>query len=712
MRKHTSLFLIPVFALALLLAGCGVESSNPPPSPPPNAGFHANFYFSSSGYVLPFPTDLFFLGSADGTVNIQGLPQPNDYSNPLVAINTLDGFSTTAPITEQFSAQLDPSSLAGNVFVFSVVTDPSLGYAVVGVNGLLVPGTDYTLSLSDADPSVLEITPIGALDASSSYMIVLTDGIQDTDGNAAQASDQFMAIKEALAGGPPLTDPLLQQIAPLFGAMLTAAQQAAGIDPADVAMIWTVSTQSAGPVLATVASTAAPGSLAFQDLGHTTSYFNPALSGYAEVFVGTFTLPYYLGIPTPQDPSPALTDFWHGANGSILTRYNTDPVPTATVTIPVIMTIPAQGSPYFMQGGVYPPDGWPVVIFQHGITGDRVHSLAVADTFAQFGIATIAIDLPLHGVTDPANPFYQNQLVAGVASQLQTGERTFDLPKGLDTGTPEPGTIADSGAYFINLSYLLTSRDNLREAVADLLHLTVTLPTAQFMTVNNGQPTQEEFNTLRTYFTGLSLGAIVGIPYLAQVTKLPGYGSTIVMQSATLSEPGGKVAYLLKTSPTFGPIIEDGLAANGLTPGTLLYEQFFQWAQTAIDSGDPLNYAAAAAANTPINFTSVVGNEVNPPDQVVPVWTQELLWDAMDLTQYGQTTVDLSGIRGVVKYTAGVHASLINPEPFPLVTQQMQIEMAVFAAGCLPIVPGCPPTGGPPNGQTLDIAYPSVVQQP
>ncbi len=714
MRKRIYLLLAPVFAATLMLAGCGVSSNNPKPTPPPSATFHANFHYASSGYKLPFPTDLYFLGSEDGTVNIQGLPDPNDYSQPLVAVNALDGFSSTAPVTEQFSQPIDPASLAGNVHVFSVKTDPSEGYAVVGVNGMLKAGSDYTLSVSEADPAELVITPTGTLGADNSYMVVLTDGIKNTDGDAAGASDDFEAIKEALAGGPALTNPVLQKIAPLIGAMLQAAQQAAGISPADVSMIWSFSTQSEGAVLATTAASAAPGTFAFQDTGETTSTFNDQLKGYAEVFVGTLTIPYYSGIPSEENPSPPLTAFWHGAGGSLLTRYNTRAVPSGTVTIPVLMTIPAQDSPYFQQGGTYPANGWPVAVFQHGITQNRLNDLAVADTYAQFGIATIAIDLPLHGITDPDNPFYQNQLVAKVAPDLVTGERTFNLPKGLDTGNPQPGTIADSGSYFINLSYLLTSRDNLREAVADLLHLTVSLPGAHFGTVDNGAPMVEQFNPMATYFSSLSLGAIVGVPYLAEMTQLPSFGTSLDVQSAFLSEPGGKVAYLLHTSPTFGPVVNAGLKEQGINPGTPLYEHFFQWAQTAIDSGDPLNYAKRAAENSPINMTEVVGDEAagNPPDQVVPNWTEDLLINAMNLTQYGQSTIDPAGIRGVVKFTAGVHGSLLDPSSNALVTQQMQIEMAVFAAGCTSAVPGCPPTGGLPNGKTMDIAIPSVVEQP
>jgi len=708
MRYRLPLTLI---AAAALLAGCGVKSNNPPPSSGPNSGFQARFALSTTGYVLPFPNDLYFNGSTDGTVNIPGLPDPTDYSNPLVAINALDGFSSTAPITEQFTAPIDPSTLSGNVMVLSVTTNPKQGYAVTGVNGPLKEGVDYTLGVSSADPSVLQITPTTTLGADKSFMVVVTDGVKDTNGDPAQPSSQFAELKQDIAQGKTPSNTTLAQVEPLFSAMLQAAA-GAGISADHVSMIWTFTTQSEGDTLAYLASHETPGNIAFQDTGQTTSAFNSQLKGYAEVYVGTLTLPYYGGVPTATNPMPAIKDFWHGKGGSLLTRYNPAPVPTTTLKVPVVMTIPAQGSPYFQNGGTYPSGGWPVAIFQHGITRNRTDDLAVADTFAQFGIATIAIDLPLHGVTDPSNPFYRNQLVAKVNSAMQTGEFTFNLPKGLLTGNPQPGTIASSGSYFINLAYLLTDRSNLRQGAADLLHLTETLPQAQFTAATSGGAQSEKFNAMATYFTGISLGAMAGVPYLAEVPKIPGYGTSIDVQSATLSEPGGKVAYLLENSPTFGPAIQQGLAQQGLTPGTLPYASFFQWAQTVVDEGDPVNYAAAAAKNVPINMTEVVGdpNLGNPPDQVITNTYEDLLVKEMKLTQYSQTAVDTNGIRGVVKFTAGVHGSLLDPSSDPTVTQQMQLQMGVFAAGCLPGIPGCPSTGGPPNGQTLDIGYPSVVQ--
>src|SRR3546814_11997302 len=80
-------------------------------------------------------------------------------------------------------------------------------------------------------------------------------------------------------------------------------------------------------------------------------------------------------------------------------------------TIPVLVTIPNANS-----GKTMPADGWPVVIFQHGITGNRTQMIAIAPALAAAGFATVAIHLPLHWSPPTVPP-----LVPGVA------ERPFGL---------------------------------------------------------------------------------------------------------------------------------------------------------------------------------------------------------------------------------------------------------------------------------------------
>src|SRR5690242_14037199 len=91
--------------------------------------------------VLPYPTDLYFAGSTDGTLNVQ----PDNALPSQVAVNTLDGFSTTAVIRARFSGPVDPSSFtAKSVVVLQVAIDNSTK-AVTKLVRPLVSGVDYTV---------------------------------------------------------------------------------------------------------------------------------------------------------------------------------------------------------------------------------------------------------------------------------------------------------------------------------------------------------------------------------------------------------------------------------------------------------------------------------------------------------------------------------------------------------------------------------------
>jgi pimeloyl-ACP methyl ester carboxylesterase len=268
-----------------------------------------------------------------------------------------------------------------------------------------------------------------------------------------------------------------------------------------------------------------------------------------------------------------------------------------TVTVPVLVTVPNANTPSL---GVPPVTGWPVVIFQHGITRDRSDMLAIAPTLASAGFVTVAIDHPLHGITDATS-----QLFAGPA------ERTFNLDLvNNTTGAAGPdGTTDSSGTHFINLGSLITSRDNLRQSAIDIINLSKSVGALNL----DGNAGTDDINEAQIHFIGHSLGGIAG-------TVALGVNST-ELKAATLAMPGGGIGKLLDGSPTFGPRISGGLfAANSsLLEGTDNYETFVRFAQTVVDDADPINYAVAAAANHPIHMMEVIGEEgVSLPDQVVP----------------------------------------------------------------------------------------------
>jgi len=650
--------------------------------------------------VLPYPTDLYFSGSTDGTLNIQpaNALMPNQ-----AAINALDGFSTTAVIRERFGGPLNPASFtAASVIVVQVSIDNATK-ATTGVVRPLVFGTDYTAALAtDAGvgSTILEIKPTHPLVPSTGatdngYLVILTNGIADAAGAAATPDTDYANIKAALPTCASITNTSLNGICKLTGAHLQIAQ-ALGINPANVVLTFSFSTQSTTDTLMAVEATATAQPITVHNTGLTTIQVSPQLKGHANIYVGTLTIPYYLSRTAP------LTGYWQGgpspldSTSHFLTRFNPVPIATANLQIPVLVTVPNGNSP---ATAAKPAGGWPVVIFEHGITRNRTDMLAVADGFADAGFVAVAIDLPLHGLTDPTNPFYAsgaNPLYAGL-SLPATGsiERTFDLDvmNNATGAAGADGKIDTSGASFINLANLLTTRDNLRESVADLITLVRSLPALNLDATAGG-----DINPAQVHFLGHSLGAIVGGVYL-------GVASGSEVKTATLAMPGGNLPQLLLDSPTFSGQIVAGLQAQGLQQGTTLFNQFFRDAQTAVDSGDPINFIATAAQNHPLHLLQVVGGGTSAPDQVVPNSATQRLIAAAGLTRIpapatpGPIPADLAGnppgYRAYVNFVVGNHGSIIDPTASALATTEMQTESVTFAVAA---------------GTSMVVAVPTVIQ--
>ena len=664
-------FVLGALAIGLLTGGCNSVESDESVAPITQAAPFSPQFRPDLG-LIPFPNDLYFAGSADGTLNI-----PELSSNPgAAALNTIDGFSTNASIKVRFSDALDASTLVGGstAHLFEIVIDP-ITKAPAGFVGALVPGVDYTVGVSTAanGSAIAEFTPLIPLNAASGYLVALTSGVQNATGADAIADTTYQNLKNAIAAGVTLDNATDEQIKQLVGAHL-AILGAVGVTPDNVLVTSSFSTQANTAVLeAVAAATTAPQASAITQafaapgLPLSTNLINPGLPGYADVYTGTVDTPYYLSKADPFDTS------WQGVGGSNLTRFNPLPVATETLSIPALITVPNSTSPFYQafvaQTGFTPEQAgyqWPLVIFQHGITGNRTNAFGLVDAYASAGFAVISIDQPLHGITDPNNPLY----IAGV-------ERTFDI--NIDD---DPSTIDPSGTYTINLANTAVGRDNNRQASLDLHQLAKTAPTIDI----NGDDTPD-FDGSQMHFVGQSLGSIVGVPFLAVNTDVI---------TGTLSVGGGGIGDLLRESPSFGPTIEAGLIAAGLTPGTSLYDDYWRNAQTVIDASDPLSYAADAAANHAILSQKVLG------DTVVPNSATDRLVAAMGLPAANSLGIN-PGPLGAVTFTQGGHGTLLVPVPSLAATIEMQTQAVVFAGGNpLAMIPG--------NGQAILIQDASVVE--
>lgn len=711
MRNKLGLGLMALVA-GLILTGCkgadgggGVLSTTAP--------MVANFDPSVS--KIPVPSNLLFTGSVDGTLNIP-VKNAADFTDPQVAMNELDGFSTVAPITTTFTQAIDAATVPAGVRMFEVTTaGAAAGYAVTGIVAELKFGVDFVAAPSPSSASTLAIVPkdmygaVKPLKSNTNYMVIVTDALKSVSGQKALPSAVFTFLKQATAlvdaAGksvtPGLTDANALQLEPLrqlTGAALLAASAAVPtVNPATVAIEWSFKTQTTGAVLAAVqaasaadpyatnpanfiavpavpsAATGGAGVLdiySFAVLAAQTTGSRALLDAYsagsfanlASVVMGAVKLPYYLE-DNSVNPVGPITGRFQFNPGSVMPNLQ------SVQTVNYLMTIP---------NAAHATGAWPVVIFQHGFTVDKTAMFGIANTLAQAGFASIAIDSVLHG------------------------DRTF----GLDlvnntTGAAGPDGVADtSGTHYLNLKYLLTTRDNARQSVADLIHLTRLLEVQTMDVVNNVTGLNAGFGdgadlniAAGIYYVGHSNGGILG-------TLLGAVEPNI--KTLVLANPGGVYTDIFQNSVEISPLVNAGLAAAGVTVGSAQYDSFMFAAQTVADDVDPINYATASAKNLLMLKTT--------PDAVVPNSSTDALIGVLGLTQVGLAAANspLAG-SGYVNYVSGTHSTFLTPAgpngpvEFLAATTEMQTATAQYLGTSLA-------TGQLTPQVVVTTANPAIVQ--
>lgn len=328
------------------------------------------------------------------------------------------------------------------------------------------------------------------------------------------------------------------------------------------------------------------------------------------------------------------------------------PQKVGTDYAPLMITMPAAFD--YSAGGSNPAgsdcttgydDGFPVVMYVHGITGARTNGLAYSAGLAANCIATVAIDLPLHGIApltsdadgnDVANellPFtvepglaaLTSSPYAGVAANSTVSGTTFanlteqhdsiyQTSNGIRKAMNFDITAAEgkSGSTMINLLNFTRSRDNMQQAVVDLLNLNASL--GNIDTALGGS----KLDLDNVFVAGHSLGAIFATTYAAvnnDPAVLAGNGDLNKIQGVVLANGGSHITKLLENSPGFAPTILGSLAGSGLTQGSSSLEKYFAVFQAALDVVDPaMSGAALAATETPIVMFNMVGGDALPTD--------------------------------------------------------------------------------------------------
>lgn len=356
--------LIYAAVISALLAGCGGENDK-------MGDTTSTLDYALSGMSGARPSVLAPRAS-DGTLKFS--TETQDLSNPVSALSTLDGWSTTQPI------QLNPATVSGvsvpapadadfaasvaPIYLLELTLDPTtLQPNGVKNNQPLVYGTDFVVR---AAGGTLNLVPLKPLNPSSYYMIVATDSLKDSRRTPLKAGSDYSTYK-ANSG----TTAQEQSISNLVALQEGLFKSATGITSDRVIFSDWFATQSGADVLLAVKGAAAKvvqngldaAKVWKQDAKGNTSLpntykiavagsnlfltqlagelflpekqrdelstaFGPGTSLYpvvqgTHVYTGTVKLPYFLSTPSVAGSwDKAKTQSWHGAIPSLYAIAN------------------------------------------------------------------------------------------------------------------------------------------------------------------------------------------------------------------------------------------------------------------------------------------------------------------------------------------------------------------------------------------------------
>lgn len=196
----------------------------------------------------------------------------------------------------------------------------------------------------------------------------------------------------------------------------------------------------------------------------------------------------------------------------------------------------------------------PVVIFQHGLGGDKDGNWGTAERLSELGVAVFSIDSPEHGSRGGAEGVLQSVL-AFFGIDDQTGD--FDIAR---------------------------ARDNFRQMAADqleLVRLIDSLGELDLLPVGapDGIP---DLDVSRILYIGHSFGSVQGPTLFALAPEV---------ELAVWNVGGDNVMQLLEESDVFSLMV-DSMKPPGTADGSLA--RFLSATQAIVDPGDPINYARFA----------------------------------------------------------------------------------------------------------------------
>jgi Pla-1/cef family extracellular lipase len=578
--------------------------------------------FDPGAGILAVPNDLLFSGSVDGTLNIP-IAEGEDTStaNPYVALNALDGWSTTNPFVINFEFQegvtLDGNTVfnASSVRIFETLMGGDAGCEAVPrgaaclVVGELAFGSDFVPQKSG---NSLAIVPLKPLKAKTTYIVMLTDTLEDTNSDSIDPSTTYDFASADMAkfplGADGSSERGLQGVLNSYEAALVAY----GADQESIIYTAAMTTQSTVDVLGTVKklmaskvpamladAMAGKPSIGVMDTGMSVADIIkdriPAalvpLYTTANFLQGSVKLPYYLGLPSATNPMAPVNESWKSlcdsgamlagyvAGGGTLppvdqtsvadvtcnalglrsigidterhlTKYSPVPKENAMVDVAVQMTTPDVVVANMVRAGM----GLPADLVEP-TNGWPVVILAHGITSKKEDMLGITGILSAYGFATIAinQPLHGDNNVFG--GLIPGGGRGFDLT---GDGVDDINTSTVSATHYMNLASLLTTRDNLRQSTSDLLGLRLGM---NFLGGFHAEGNPIKVDRTNVHFLGTSLGAIIGINFIGLTNSDldPQVDPLFAVNTNSLSTPGVMMANFLMESGAFGDTIKSSL---------------------------------------------------------------------------------------------------------------------------------------------------------
>ncbi len=596
---------------------------------------------------LPFPNDLYFdqgkPGDGDGTLLNAGLPANakmglaaatitgNGGLNAGIvedAFDLMDGFGTTSAVYFFFDGPIDTASLPT-----SPVLTPALSDSVFCADVATLTPVPVRIK-SDVDSrihNVLGVLPLPGrpLKPRTRYTCVVRGSVTG-GGNPVQASADWTSVRDNI-GPSANTD-----ADAIFDSVVTALGLAS-VPASDIAGMTVFTTESTTEDLINIRDVVLPGQsvptadfTSRPELVFITRLALDALLGptphshIAKVATGYFPSPQFQtpdgsGFPPPINdlPSPpgfitCIAPFLCETNDERFVRDgNGRPIVQSTQQIPVTVVVPL---------GRAPTGGWPVVIQQHGLGGQRDTVVQFGDEDAGKGFVSIGIDAQAHGYR-----FFNCGPGASCSQDTGNNFGGTTIPDGFADGsylTFSVGFITTQLGFFQAFHNLIGIRDNFRQTYADLISVMRLLrghsiDSALGVPINDGQ----------IFYIGHSLGGLMGSGFVPIEAGIRG---------ALLNAAGGGLLSQLFQNSSIGAgaqVLVNGIL--GLDSANVA-DQFSLEAnlvQAIVDPADAVNSAGLLLAPVDGAPRNVILVE-DYGDQVVPNPANEALALAAGLSLF------------------------------------------------------------------------------